>query len=277
MFLGYNYRIMLKYFLGFVFLLAISVFVTSQYQKYAHHPATPSKSCGNATVASTNPQNPTTDAEDAERNHPCWYLAYQVFGWPNGITVWALFLTLMTIAEQTRHTARAADTANKTLISQSRPKLIVRRIWIREGTQIPTIGVPDAKPWRIQYHIANIGGSIAHVQTCNFAASIFDSGLPSGFSELKIVPDQEPFSLEAGEDKKLEIDLGEMATNLFRIMGGIHGRYLAHQNTAYLFFWGDAKYTDALGVARNIAVFRHFQTDTAKFKPIDDPDREYSD
>jgi hypothetical protein len=184
---------MLKYFLGFVFLLAVSTFVTSKYQKYAHNPAAPSKNSGNAAVASANPVNPATDAENSEGDHPRWYLAFQVFGWPNGITVWALFFTLMTIAEQTKHTARAADIANKTLISQSRPKLIVRRIWIREGTPIPTAGVPDAQPWRIQYRIANIGGSIAHVQTCDFAATIFDSGLPSGTSAVKILAQPRTF------------------------------------------------------------------------------------
>jgi hypothetical protein len=109
MFLGYNYRIMLKYFLVFVLLLATSVLITGQYQKYTHNPAAPSENSGSAPIASTNPPKSTTDAEDAERDHPHWYLAFQVFGWPNGITVWALFLTLMALAEQTGQTRKAAE------------------------------------------------------------------------------------------------------------------------------------------------------------------------
>ncbi len=99
---------MLKYFLGFVLLLALSVFITGQYEKYAYNPASYSDKSSNAVLGPANSINPTTNAENAERDHPSWHLAYQVFGWPNGITVWALFLTLMAVADQTRHTARAA-------------------------------------------------------------------------------------------------------------------------------------------------------------------------
>jgi hypothetical protein len=100
---------MLKYFLVFVLLLAGSVLVTSQYEKYTHEAAAESQKSGASVAASGNTQQPTANTEQAERDHPGWYLAYQVFGWPNGITVWALFLTLMVIADQTKQTAKAAD------------------------------------------------------------------------------------------------------------------------------------------------------------------------
>jgi hypothetical protein len=45
-------------------------------------------------------------AEDAARHLPRWY---RIFGWPEGITTWAILLTLMAIAEQTNQTRRAAD------------------------------------------------------------------------------------------------------------------------------------------------------------------------
>jgi hypothetical protein len=61
---------------------------------------------------------------------------YQLFGWPNGITVWALFFTMMAIVEQTRHTAEAARAAKKSadaallntqaFISAERPWILVK-------------------------------------------------------------------------------------------------------------------------------------------------------
>jgi hypothetical protein len=102
---------MWKYLCGFVLLLAVSLFVSSKYEQYAHEAASNSQSSSGAPVASANAQNANDHAEQTERDHPRWYLAYQVFGWPSGITVWALFLTLIVIADQTRHTARSAKAA----------------------------------------------------------------------------------------------------------------------------------------------------------------------
>lgn len=117
---------------------------------------------------------------------------------------------------------------------------------------------------------------MAHVTTCCFAISIFAEGLPANTPTIEY-PATPPFSLRPGEEKKLFIPLGEIPTQLFRMMGGTRARYLEHQQTAFVYFWGYAQYTDDANVARNIAVMRHFQTDTAKFKAVDDPDYEYAD
>jgi hypothetical protein len=47
-------------------------------------------------------------AENAARHEPRWY---RLFGWPEGITTWAILLTLLALAEQTSQTRRAADAA----------------------------------------------------------------------------------------------------------------------------------------------------------------------
>lgn len=61
-------------------------------------------------------------AENAARHLPPWY---RIFGWPEGITTWAILLTLLVIANQTRETAKAAEatqiavhTADKSLALQ---------------------------------------------------------------------------------------------------------------------------------------------------------------
>jgi hypothetical protein len=118
---------MLKYFLGFVFLLAMSVLVTSQYERNAHNPTPHSANGGSPAITATHAPESTADAEEAERKHPAWNLAYQVIGWPIGITVWALFFTLMAIADQTRHTARAAkSTEDSVTISRETAKRQLR-------------------------------------------------------------------------------------------------------------------------------------------------------
>lgn len=106
---------MRKYFLGFVFLLAISVFVTSQYQEYTHNSAAQSEDGTSATVTSPDSPQAKSDGKDSKWYTPSWNLAYKVFGWPEGITVWALFLTLMVIGEQTRETAKAATATENTV------------------------------------------------------------------------------------------------------------------------------------------------------------------
>lgn len=118
---------MLKYFLGFVVLLAVSVLVTSQYEKNAQKPAPNRANGGSPAITANHAPESTADAEEAERNHPAWNLAYQVIGWPIGITVWALFSTLMAIADQTRHTARAAkSTEDSVAISRETAKRQLR-------------------------------------------------------------------------------------------------------------------------------------------------------
>jgi hypothetical protein len=115
MFLGYNYRIMKKYLAGLGIIALVSIFVTCQKEKYAYDSPSPAADGSKATVASTNKVNPPSNSKDAQGNLPRWEMVviYRVFGWPEGVTVWALFLTLITIAEQTSQTRKAADAAKE--------------------------------------------------------------------------------------------------------------------------------------------------------------------
>jgi hypothetical protein len=131
--MGYNFHIVLKYFLAFVLLLTGSILVTSQYEKHAQDAAAERQKGSQSAVTSTDSEQAAADAEQAQRDHPRWYLAYQVFGWPNGVTVWALFLTLLTIADQTRHTARAAQASEAAIavaLKQAEHTVNSERAWV---------------------------------------------------------------------------------------------------------------------------------------------------
>ena len=100
---------MLKYLVIFAVVLGLA-FVIARHDEYASL---------NATQKSTDEHDPTVSAkpnEEKSKDYPhktAWdspsgHIFHNTFGWPNGTTVWAIILTLMAIAEQTRETRRAA-------------------------------------------------------------------------------------------------------------------------------------------------------------------------
>jgi hypothetical protein len=178
-------------------------------------------------------------------------------------------LTLVVLICQTRLT-------RKTLVSTFKPKLVLRRVSLCEGTSIPTQGVPDAKPWKVDYIIANTGGTKASITSRSFAVKMFnDKELPV---LLPYAPQaaESKFSLQPGEEKEFSVGLESALVSLFRI-GGVKGGYLKCQNTAYVYFLGYAHYEDELGVIRKMAILRHYDTETGRFRVVDDPDYEYAD
>lgn len=207
-----------------------------------------------------------TERQDAEQQTPRWY---SFFRWPNGVTTWAIILTLLAISEQSRETRRA-------VIASSRPRVILRSAFPSEGTMIPTVGVPDAEPWKVDFVIANTGGSRAYISKCSFAIGCFDEGIPIP------LPYKEPtaargFYLQPGEEKELSAELGQELTNLIRLVGGFKAPYLSQQKTAYLYLFGYARYRDDLGIVRKIAVLRHYDPKLYRFVAVDNPDYEYAD
>jgi len=165
---------MKKYLWGFLFFFVVSVLVSSQYEKYAHDSATPSEDNSSSTVNPSTPQKAPGDAQKSQDYPPRWLrVSYQLFGWPNGITVWALFLTLMTIAEQTKQTAKAAK-ATEDSVKVSHDGL---RAWleidVREN-EIPTTltvnmfdqinSLLTPSPQRFVWRMKNCGQTPAFIQ-----------------------------------------------------------------------------------------------------------------
>ena len=104
---------MLKYLAIFAVLLGLAVYVAAK-DKQAAQDAAQKAAHQNSTVLSTKSNEDHTQEyiEDAERNLPSWY---GFFRWPYGTTAWAIILTLFAIAEQTKHTAEAADATRQSV------------------------------------------------------------------------------------------------------------------------------------------------------------------
>jgi hypothetical protein len=145
---------MLKYFLTFLCLLGASIFVTSKYENYAHNSTCNRPTSGTSIAPIPDTKDSTYCVEQTKRDHPSWYLAYEIVGWPTGITVWALFLSLIVIADQTRHSARAAEATEKSVKSNQEGS----RAWI--GVRVYSSGeerLPSGMTPKISWEIKNSG------------------------------------------------------------------------------------------------------------------------
>ena len=151
MFLGYNFPTMKKYLLGFLSIFLISVLITSQYEKYPYDATNPSQNSGGAAVSPGNTPKTTGNPQQPQNDPPRWLrVSYQVFGWPNGITVWALFLTMMVVAEQTSQTRRAAEA---TAISADATEKQAAQVESQTGILRDSVGVAQASADAAQRNI----------------------------------------------------------------------------------------------------------------------------
>jgi hypothetical protein len=95
-----------KYAVAVIVILGFSVYVSHEDQTTRDQYE---QKCAqlNARAASPTAHSEDCDkgAENAARHLPRWH---GVFGWPEGITTWAILLTLLAIADQTSQTRRAA-------------------------------------------------------------------------------------------------------------------------------------------------------------------------
>lgn len=102
-----------KYWIGVVIIFGCAVFVSHQYQAVQKQCE---KDCSQVSRLATSPspskENCTKCEENAERSFPTWY---RLFGWPEGITAWAILLTLLAIVEQTHETRRAAESSERSV------------------------------------------------------------------------------------------------------------------------------------------------------------------
>lgn len=87
-----------KYIVTFILILGLAVFIARQDERAFRKAA----ALGQPAVAAAN------NVENEELSSPSWY---SFFRWPAGTTTWAILLTLLAIAEQTEHTAKAATAA----------------------------------------------------------------------------------------------------------------------------------------------------------------------
>lgn len=253
-------------------LLFVSFFVTYQYEKRAHDAGTADRRGQLPAVAANDAPEPRAYSKQANRNSPGWNFAHLVFGWPNGVTVWAVLVTLVVIAEQTHETRRAANATSiaaenamvqselsrKTLIQQYRPKLIVRGC-------VPLKG-------KLSLVIVNTGGTPAYLTELLFSLKVLDGTPPvAGFAsqlpaEVRFAPGEmlshfiefEPEIMRAIQAKDKALTLGAVEDSILCI--------------ALL------RYRDDLGINRVTGISRAYDARFAKFVPVQwSAEDEYAD
>lgn len=173
-------------------------------------------------------------------------------------------------------TGRQTDLAEKQhglqrwqYLTTHRPKLIIRRISLDEGTPI---GIPIGMLWKIQFIIANVGGSHATIIESNATFLKFDDGLPA-------IP---PFSKEVNTVKIPDREAGQSDPPEFLHLDtatiNTLCQYQGHGNSKGAFhFFGYIQYQDDLEIVRRMAFCRRYDVITKRFSKVDDPEYEYSD
>jgi hypothetical protein len=102
-----------KYIIALVVIFGGAVFVSHQYQSVRKQCQTECNQVKPVSVtASSSTENCNKCEENVEQRFPSWY---RLFGWPEGITAWAILLTLLAIAEQTVETRNAAQAARDSI------------------------------------------------------------------------------------------------------------------------------------------------------------------
>jgi hypothetical protein len=184
-------------------------------------------------------------------------------------------LTLRAIGKQ-------ADIANRTLIAQFRPKIIVRKVVIDPYSVEYFDRRGEGAEWKISLHLHNAGGTVAHVQKykawlhcCDgssgstrklvgWAESDASFDIPAGGNkEIQCIPNPKEFRamlVAIGADRELEWNTGgEIEADFFVYLGTI-------------------TYTDEIGTSRNTAFHRIWRgTENQFFTASKNPDQEYSD
>ncbi|HET6843832.1 MAG TPA: hypothetical protein VFK06_19450 [Candidatus Angelobacter sp.] len=111
-------RLALKYLPMALLLILIGVVIYMSH--YAESRKTENKenaeACSSKTAISPNDTGESTQKTDNPKHPPNWIKA---FAWPDGVTVWALLLTLLVIAWQSTETRAAAQSAERQIGLQS--------------------------------------------------------------------------------------------------------------------------------------------------------------
>jgi hypothetical protein len=151
-----------KYGIAVVFILGCCVCVSHQDQETRDQYE---QKCNQLNAVAVSPSSHYEDcdkgAENAARHQPRWY---RVFGWPEGITTWAILLTLLSIAEQTIQTKKAARAA---LVSAKAANDQIQLIKNKERARI-AVNIADSSgdnidegTWPVKLVIANEGATHA--------------------------------------------------------------------------------------------------------------------
>jgi hypothetical protein len=182
--------------------------------------------------------------------------------------------TLNAIKEQ-------AKIANRALITQFRPKVIVRSIGLTRNATY-TEGSNGQKffhvdSWTIELRFENIGESGAHVQD-GLVEIGWSRCWPDSYEPIQSKP-IESFSLESSEDRTLQFNIPEKGSDISTRLGIVESAVLERNAPQVTFFHcaGSIRYLDDVGTKRKTGFGRNWDIKTQRFVASDDPEVEYQD
>lgn len=149
-----------------VLLLGITVYVTIEDQHAAEQAPQQAAQQPNAPIPlGVDNNQPQNNAQKSSGNLPSWH---RLFTWPDGMTTWAILLTLWAVAWQANETKKAAEAAllnTQAVINSERP-------WI-----VMTIG-QGKKPNEFLLKAVNRGRTPAAILSAGEAVAIIEPGTP---------------------------------------------------------------------------------------------------
>jgi hypothetical protein len=190
-------------------------------------------------------------------------------------------------AAQTRNSVRAAerqaDLTHRSMVSQFRPKLVVRQMFLQsKGSNVET---PE---WTIPYAIFNTGGTRAVIRAIH--GFIFWNAeqfvRPQAGKFVPINPEVykqevnsiDEFVLEAGQFKELTFNLDpEWSKRITHLAKSERYGATNPQLVGYISLAVEIEYFDDIGTHRKIGLSRQLDFTTKRFTISDDPDFEYTD
>ena len=204
---------------------------------------------------------------------------YDLVGWPEGITTWAILLTLGAIIWQSSETRKAARAAEKSVaqekdffIQSQRPRLIVSAFYLksRSGEVPEGLRRIDGSWHSGQFCVTNTGGTEATVKRVLCICPVLDS-LPAK-RPWEGQPGREVnFSLEPGSSEPYAFTIESQSTDEENV-----GITLTQHRTLYAMGWID--YEDARRVRRTTRFCRRYDPKQVRFWPVEnDPDYESQD
>jgi hypothetical protein len=266
-------------------ILGLAFYVSIKDQQTADKGTQPSGQSPPAATPQSPHEDPTSGNTKQPNGHPpSWY---GFFRWPEGITVWAIILTLIAIAHQTHETAKSArasseqvSIAKSALVSSFRPKIVLRSAALNPRN-LADYQAGNEGIWKIELLLVNTGSTQATIESCELE---FEWGKddpvpwdtkPRAICAQKWVSfvirpaGRFPLEVDIPHDSGFSITFDLIVQNLKNPHGG--------RQTAWPTCRGTIIYSDENGHKRQTGFCRRWDISAERFLISEDPDLEYQD
>ncbi len=178
------------------------------------------------------------------------------------------FVLAMVTGRQARLTTEALNVARAELISTHRPRIIMRRVFLRP--------LEIGRPPCVQYDLANIGGSTARIVQFDYSIWVTGEKLTDVSGQFERAESQEDqHTLRAGEALQSNVKgKSDLTPDDIKTINRSTGK----AGGAGVIFLGVLAYLDENGIKRRTAFRRHYDPSRdPSFSIYEDPDYEYVD